>query len=412
LLPDEPRSVHGVASSEGEIPVTVRRRTVAMNRTDVWIALVVATVAGCGAQGAAPIATEPASVSTRPVPSSTPDAAPAGAEGSSALPDASAAAVGAVEPLQPRTSMALPGAQGPAFLDYIVYERANARLWVPVGSTGSVDVLDTASGAFTRIDGFKTSEVEAHGKKRTLGPSAAAVGDGVVYVGDRASSEICPVDVKTLKAAGCIKLSSPTDGVAYVASAREVWVTTPRDRALTVLDASNPTTLKPKAIVKTDGAPEGYAVDEKDGLFFTNLEDKGGTVVINVKAHAVKSTWNAGCGSDGPRGVAFDATHNFVAVACTDHVQILDASHDGAPLGKVETGPGLDNIDVVDGVVYAAAGKAARLTIAKIDEHGQLAVIATADTSEGARNAVADERGRVYVADSQGARILAFAPAR
>lgn len=95
-------------------------------------------------------------------------------------------------------------------------------------------------------------------------------------------------------------------------------------------------------------------------------------------------------------------------MACTDHVQVLDAAHDGATLGRLETGAGLDNIDVVGDAVYAASGKAARLTVARIDEKGQLVVVAAGDTAEGARNAVADERGRVYVPDSHGARLLVF----
>ena len=40
------------------------------------------------------------------------------------------------------------------------------------------------------------------------------------------------------------------------------------------------------------GQPEGYAFDEKHGLFFTNLEDKGGTVVIDIKTRAVTATWS------------------------------------------------------------------------------------------------------------------------
>jgi DNA-binding beta-propeller fold protein YncE len=163
--------------------------------------------------------------------------------------------------------------------------------------------------------------------------------------------------------------------------------------------------------VKTDGEPEGYAVDEAHGLFFTNLEDKGPTVVIDVKTHKVKATWNASCGADGPRGIAFDASHNFVVVACTDHVQVLDAGHDGALLGKLDTGAGIDNIDLADGTVYAAAGKAAKLTVAKVDGKGQLTVIAAGTTSEGARNAVADADGNVYVGDSQRGRLLVFASA-
>lgn len=307
------------------------------------------------------------------------------------------------------TAVPLPGATPPASLDYIAYERAGSRVWVPVSSTGSVDVLDTAARTFTRIDGFKTAEREVRGKKRTMGPSAVAVGDGVVYVGDCASNQVCPVDGTTLKVGPCLTLPSPTDGVAYVASAHEVWVTTPRDQALAVLDASKPGALKAKTTVKTDGAPEGYAVDDARGLFFTNLEDKGSTLAIDVKAHKVKATWNPGCGADGPRGIAFDAAHDFVLVACTDHLQVLDAAHDGALLGTLDTGGGVDNIDVVDAVAYVAASKAARLTVAVVDNRGGLTVEATGDTAEGARNGVVDAQGNVYVPDPKGARLLVFA---
>jgi DNA-binding beta-propeller fold protein YncE len=305
--------------------------------------------------------------------------------------------------------LALPGTSGPAFLDYIAYEHAHERVWVPVGTTGSVDVLDIASGNFTRIDGFKTVDREVNGKKRTFGPSAASVGDGFVYIGNRASNEVCPVDVTTLKPGKCLKLATGTDGVAYVAAVKEVWVTTPKDQALTVLDAAKPSGLALKTVVKTDGAPEGYAVDDAHGLFFTNLEDKGGTVVVDVKTHKLRATWNAGCGADGPRGIAFDAKDNFAIVACTDHVQVLDGAHDGAMLGKLDVGAGVDNIDFVDGKLYVAAGKAASLTIARIGDKGQLAVVATGDTSDGARNAVADANGNTYVADSLGGRLLVIA---
>ena len=167
------------------------------------------------------------------------------------------------------TSVPLPGATSPAFLDYIAYERAASRVWIPVGSTGSVDVFDIATGAFTRVDGFKTAEREIRGRTRTLGPTAASVGDGFVYIGNRATSEVCPVDAKTLKPAKCLKLPVATDGVVYVSSAKEVWVTTGAN-ALIVLDASKPDTLQTKLVIKLDGAPEGYAVDETHGLFHTN----------------------------------------------------------------------------------------------------------------------------------------------
>ena len=70
-------------------------------------------------------------------------------------------------------SLSLPGASGPVTVDYLVCDRQHARVWVPVGETGSADVFDVATGTFTRVDGFKTAEREAHGKKRMAGPSAA-----------------------------------------------------------------------------------------------------------------------------------------------------------------------------------------------------------------------------------------------
>jgi DNA-binding beta-propeller fold protein YncE len=306
--------------------------------------------------------------------------------------------------------LALPGATAPVSLDYIVYEPAKARVWVPVGDTGSVDVLDVATGSFTRIDGFKSAEREVRGNKRVMGPSAAAVGEGFVYIGDRATSEVCAVDATALKLGDCLKLASPTDGVAYVGSAKEVWVTTPHDQSLAVLDASKPAMLKVKTTIKLDGAPEGYAVDDSRGLFFTNLEDKNQTVAIDVKTHKPTAAWKTGCGADGPRGIAADVSRGFVFVACTDRVQVLDAKNHGAPLASLDTGAGVDNIDWLEShrLLYVAAAKAAKLTVARIDDKGQPTVIATGASARGARNGVADASGNAYLADPAGARVLVF----
>jgi hypothetical protein len=236
------------------------------------------------------------------------------------------------------------------------------------------------------------------------------IGDGFAYVGNRATREICPVDLGTLKPGKCVKLASSTDGVAYVASAKEVWVTTPRTQTIEVLDASKPDTLKAKVSIKLDGDPEGYAVDASRGLFLTNLEDKNKTVVIDVATHKPKASWTPDCGSDGPRGIATEVAHGFVFVACTDHVDILDGAHDGAQLGKVDSGAGVDSIDWIEGArrLYVAAGKAARVTVAQIDEKAAVTVVASGASSDGARNGVADATGNIYVADSANARLLVF----
>jgi len=307
-------------------------------------------------------------------------------------------------------AVALPGVTAPASLDYLAYDGAHARVWVPVGNTGSADVFDTSAGTFTRVDGFKTAEREHKGKTRVMGPSSVAIGDGFAYVGDRATGEVCPVDEAKLTLGKCLKVPSPGDGVEYVASAKEVWVTTPRVQAIAVLDASKPDTLKLKTSIHLDGDPEGYAVDATRGLFLTNLEDRNKTVLIDVKTHKPKASWSIECGTDGPRGIAVDAEHDFVFVACTDHVLVLDGSHDGAKLATVDTGGGVDNIAWLapQRLLYAAAGNAARLTVARIDDKGQATVVATGASTDGARNAVADASGNAYAADPVNARLLVF----
>jgi hypothetical protein len=121
-------------------------------------------------------------------------------------------------------------------LDFLFYESPASRVWVPAGGTGSVDVFDIAKHDFTRIEGFKTVEREAHGKKRVMGPSSGAIGDGFAYVGNRATEEVCPVDLQTLKAGSCFKLPAAPDGVQYVPSMHQVWVTTPSIHSVLVLD--------------------------------------------------------------------------------------------------------------------------------------------------------------------------------
>jgi len=329
---------------------------------------------------------------------------PSPASPAPALPSATAAAV---------TALALPGAppDGVA-LDYLVVDRIRHRVWVPAGGTGSVDVIDTRTQEIRRIGDFPVAEVERGGKKRLMGPSSATVGDGVVYIGDRADSSVCAVDATTLARGGCATLTSMPDGVTFVARTKEVWVTTPRERSIVVLDVKTPAAPKVSGRIALDGDPEGYAVDDGRGLFYTNLEDKDRTVRISTETRKVTATWTPSCGAEGPRGLALSADGEFLMVACTGSVEALAAAADGRVLSKIETGPGLDNLDFLPAqrTVYAAAAFAATLTVARLDEHGTLHRIASSPTARGARNAVVADDGVAYVADGPEGKVLVVRP--
>src|SRR5436190_10322349 len=126
--------------------------------------------------------------------------------------------------------ISLPGAGGAVALDYFAYDHATGKLWVPASNTGSVDVIDEKTDAVSQITGFPTGEIERRGRKITVGPTAASIGDGVVYIGNRGNGTLCVVDTKSLTRLECVSVSADQivtpDGVVYVAATKELWITT------------------------------------------------------------------------------------------------------------------------------------------------------------------------------------------
>src|SRR5438270_13665119 len=146
-------------------------------------------------------------------------------------------------------TLKFPDVQPPVIMDYLAAE--GDRVWVPAGNTGNVYVLE--KGRFKTIGGFATKKGRGD---RLMGPSSVTVGDGAVYVGNRGDSRIWAIDPKTLEKKGSVEMPGMPDGTFWVAPTREIWVTTPRENSIQIVDSS----LKIAAKIAVDG-PEGYAVD-------------------------------------------------------------------------------------------------------------------------------------------------------
>ena len=318
------------------------------------------------------------------------------------------------------TPIALPGASGVVALDYFAYDRATGKLWVPASNTGNVDVIDENSGAVSQVPGFKTGEVELRGRKVPLGPTAVSVGEGVAYIGNRGDSSLCVIDAQSLKRGECVQVAPASagpaaapDGVVYVAAVRELWITTgappigvaSADKTIQVFDVSDPSHLKLKLKVPLDGSAEGYAVDNQRGLFYTNIEETGKTVAIDIRSHKVVAEWKV---HDDLQGLALDSTRGFLFVACGDHVVSLDVGHGGRVLDSIVTGPGLDNIDFSSDqkLLYAAASVTATLSIVDVADDGKFHLKALVPTVKGARGVIAAKGETAYLIDPIAGRIL------
>ena len=296
---------------------------------------------------------------------------------------------------------------GDVSMDYIAFDPATNSLWVPGGNTGAVDVVDVTTSKVRQISNLPTSEVQARGGTRVLGPSGVSIGEGVVYIGNRGGSEICAFNARTLARVACQHLDATPDGVSYVASTKEVWVTTPGEQGIRILDA---TTLMQKAKLTFPGNPEGYAVDAKRGRFYTNLEDKDRTVAIDLKTHETVATWNPACGGGGPHGLGLDVAGGFLFIGCDAAAEVMNVGGDGAVISKIDTGDGVDDIhyEPAAHLLYIGAARAAKLTIARADSAGKLTTVAQVMTQNGARNAAVTKDGTVYLAHGGGVKLPAL----
>ena len=305
-------------------------------------------------------------------------------------------------------TLALPDkGTGDVSMDYIAFDPATNSLWVPGGNTGAVDVVDVATGKVRQIPNLATSQVQARGGTRVLGPSAVSIGEGVVYIGNRGGSDVCAFSARTLARVACGHLDSRPDGVVYVAPTKEVWVTTPGEQSIRVLDA---TTLMQKAKLTFPGNPEGYAVDAKRNRFYTNLEDKDRTVAVDLKSHETVATWNPACGGGGPHGLALDVAAGHLFIGCDAAAEVMNVGGNGAVLSKVDTGDGVDDINYAPTthLLYVGAARAAKLTIARADDAGKLTIVTQVATQSGARNGVVTTDGTVFLAHGGGVKLPAL----
>ena len=192
------------------------------------------------------------------------------------------------------TPLRLP-AEPPVLMDYLAAD--GARVWIPAGNTGKVFLF--TGGQFRAVGGFATKKGSSD---RLMGPSAVTVGEGTVYVGNRGDSRIWAIDPRSMETKGSAEVPSPPDGVFYVATTREVWVTTPRQRSIQILDVRDPLAPKLVGTIATAGEPEGYAVDIRKGIVYTNLEDTDRTLAIDARSRKVVSSWTPGAARMGPAG--------------------------------------------------------------------------------------------------------------
>jgi hypothetical protein len=304
--------------------------------------------------------------------------------------------------------ISLPGGANGIGFDDLRYSASLDRILAPAGGTGSLDLIDPATRAVTRISGF--SKASRGSGRHGEGTTSADEGAGYLFATDRTSRTVRVVDPKEGKIVASTPLASGPDYVRFVGATRELWVTEPGADRIEVfrLEGDRPPVPQHEGFLPVPGGPESLVIDGGRGRAYANLWG-GTTLAIDLRSRAIVERWPNGC--QGSRGLALDAARGILFVACSEGKAVaLDTARGGKELGAASSGSGVDIIDYDPtlGHLYFPGARSATMAVIGVGKGGSLSVLGTFPTAPGAHCVVSDRRGTAYVCDPRGGSLLAI----
>jgi hypothetical protein len=323
-------------------------------------------------------------------------ASPAGAEPRVPVADAGAQAV------------PMPGGAGGVGFDDLAFARSLRRVLAPAGRTGRLVLVDPASRAPTVIAGFAASSKWGGGHDE--GVTSADEGRGFVFATDRTAKKLFVVDPAAMKIVASAALAAGPDYVRFVAATSEVWVTEPDADRIEVfsLPPTGVPTPAHAASIPVPGGPESLVIDGKRNRAYTHLW-KAKTIAIDLRTRATAATWDNGCVDS--RGIALDEERGWLIAGCAEgKATLLDAGHDGARLGALADGSGVDVIAYNPALrhVYLPGARSRTMAIVGLAPTGAPTLLGRVTTAAGAHCVAADDLGNAWVCDPAHGQLLLF----
>ena len=251
-----------------------------------------------------------------------------------------------------------------------------------VGRREAVTAVDLNSGAVTD----KLAPAEG-------GHSALAIpGTGDALVTNGTANNVTIVDGRTGQLRATIPTGKKPDAATYDPATRTVWVMTPGDGGITVVD---PASAKAVATVAVGGSLEFGATDGH-GKLYVNAEDKNDVAVIDMRRlELLRREPLPGC--DGPTGIVYDPATRETVSACANGIAVV-LSDTGKPIASLPIGKRPDGavIDAKRHVVLVPSGADGTLSVIQLSPKPQ--VIGTVQTAKSARTIALDpSTGRAYL---------------
>ncbi len=310
------------------------------------------------------------------------------------------------EPTLTATTVPLPGGSAGIGFDDLGFSPALKKVLVPAGRSGNLDLVDPKTAEVVSIGGFSASAKAGGGHGE--GITSADAGRGLLFATDRTARSLAIVDPSSRAIIARAALASEPDYVRFVAATGEVWVTEPDKERVEVftLPASGTPTPEHAAFLPVPGGPESLVIDETHGRAYSHLW-KGSTVEIDLRKRIVLRTWKNGC--IGSRGIALDAKRGFLFVGCSEgKAVVLGLDKDGAVLGSLEHGSGVDIIHYNTELrhLYLPGSRSGTMAILGVASTGELSLLGTVKTANGAHCVVSDDQRQAWVCDPEHGQLL------
>jgi DNA-binding beta-propeller fold protein YncE len=219
-------------------------------------------------------------------------------------------------------------------------------------------------------------------------------GTGLMLTTNNGADTATLLDRKTGVALADIKTGKGPDGALYDAGSGLAFVMNGDSEDISLIDIK---AAKAVATIKAGGVPEAAASDGK-GRVYVNIEDTNEILVIDVAGRKEVARYPlAGCHE--PTGITYDAATGLLIPVCHNNTAKLIDAVTGADKGTFAIGAGADGslFDPKTRIGYVSCIDGT-LTIYKLDEKGQVTVLQTVKTADGARTAAYDPvSGQIYL---------------
>jgi len=260
--------------------------------------------------------------------------------------------------------------------DYPFLDSANHRLYVSHGT--QTEVIDTTND---KLVGTIPGTNGVHG-------IAVANDLGKGYTSDGTDNDVTVFDLKTNAVQTKIKTGQNPDAIIYEPVTHRVFTFNGRSSDATAIDAKTGNVIT--ASIPVGGKPEFAQIDGK-GHIYVNIEDKNEIVEIDAKNALVSKRYSiAPC--DEPSGLAIDPKGRLYSV-CNNKTMIVSDPATGKVLATPAIGPAPDGVAFDDGYAFSANGGDGTITMVGETSPGKFEVVATIQTTRGARTIAADQKG-------------------